>query len=98
MIAWANPENLVRGGPDIFFRHQHISQRAVRHLGSNCFSRGFRTSKTKMLNFLASKLSEIVFITLINDCWQFNIYEHDQIHAQLNMKSFIISGPGVYII
>ena len=27
-----------------------------------------------------------------NDCWHFNIYEHDKFHAQL---SFITSGPHV---
>ena len=50
--------------------------------------------KTKMLTFLAFKLSDIVFIMLINVKMPTNIgillFEHDTFHTQL---SFIISGP-----
>ena len=56
--------------------------------------------------FLAFKLSDVAFVMLINIkiqtivgiliYWHFNIYEHDELHAQLSWtwKSFIISRPG----
>ena len=53
--------------------------------------------KAEMLKnffFLAFKLSDVVYIMLINvtmptksdanNCWHFNIYEHDKFHAQLS--------------
>ena len=38
----------------------------------------------KIKTFLTFKLSEIVFLMLINCCY-FNIYGHDKIHVHLNL-------------
>ena len=40
----------------------------------------------KITIFLALRLSDIVFILFINvnNCWHFNIYEQEKIHAQLS--------------
>ena len=53
-IMHGRMQKILSGGPDIFFSHQRISQRAVRtsleaagSKGSNCFSMGVRTSIIK---------------------------------------------------
>ena len=50
-------------------------------------STAHKTKFGQVKMFLASSLSDIVFIMLINvknNCWHFNIYEQDKFRAKLS--------------